>query len=144
MRTLLGNMYRPAGHTAHREQGHKQVGRKAVQVVDDPSVEVDVHGRASSCIGFHGLRDGLENRVGRLEIPGTVNGVVISRVDPTGAGFQALLRRGFVIMEINKRPVATVAEYQRVVAAARPGDILVFYVYDPTLAQRSLVTVTVE
>ena len=47
-------------------------------------------------------------------------------------------------MEINKRPVATVAEYQRVVAAARPGDILGFYVYDPTLAQRSLVTVTVE
>jgi serine protease Do len=82
--------------------------------------------------------------VGRLEIPSTVNGVVISRVDPTGAGFQALLRRGFVIMEINKRPIATVAEYQRIVAAARPGDILVFYVYDPTLTQRSLVTVTVE
>ena len=82
--------------------------------------------------------------VGRLEIPSTVNGVVISRVDPTGAGFQALLRRGFVIMEINKRPVATVADYQRVIAAARPGDILVFYIYDPTLTQRSLVTVTVE
>src|SRR6185503_4843863 len=82
--------------------------------------------------------------VGRLEIPSTVNGVVISRVDPTGAGFQALLRRGFVIMEINKRPVATVAAYQRVVAAARPGEILVFYVYETTLTQRSLVTVTVE
>ena len=81
---------------------------------------------------------------GRLEIPDTVSGVVISRVDPTGAGFQALLRRGFVIMEINKRPVATVAEYQRVVAAARTGDILVFYVYDPALTQRSLVPVTVE
>ena len=82
--------------------------------------------------------------VGRLEIPGTINGVVISRVDPTGAGFQALLRRGLVIMEINKRPVATLADYQRTVTAARPGDILVFYVYDPTLTQRSLVTVTVE
>src|SRR5688572_1961409 len=81
---------------------------------------------------------------GRLEIPDTVSGVVISRVDPTGAGFQALLRRGFVVMEINKRPVATVAEYQRVVAAARTGDILVFYVYDPALTQRSLVPVTVE
>jgi len=82
--------------------------------------------------------------VGRLEIPGTINGVVISRVDPTGAGFQALLRRGLVIMEINKRPIATVADYQRIVTAARPGDILVFYVYDPTVMQRSLVTVTVE
>jgi serine protease Do len=82
--------------------------------------------------------------VGRLEIPESVTGVVISRVDPTGAGFQALLRRGLVIMEINKRPIASVAEYQRVVATARPGEILALYVYDPTLMQRSLVTVTVE
>jgi serine protease Do len=82
--------------------------------------------------------------VGRLEIPDTVSGVVITRVDPTGAGFQALLRRGFVIMEINKRPIGNVAEYQKLVAAAHPGDILALYVYDPTLSQRSLVTVTVE
>ena len=47
-------------------------------------------------------------------------------------------------MEINKRPVANVADYQRIVAAARPGDILALYVYDPTLNQRSLVAVTVE
>ena len=82
--------------------------------------------------------------VGRLEIPESIGGVLISRVDPTGPGFQALLRRGFVIMEINKRPVANVADYQRIVAAARPGDILALYVYDPTLNQRSLVAVTVE
>jgi hypothetical protein len=47
-------------------------------------------------------------------------------------------------MEINKRPIGSVAEYQRLVTAARPGDILALYVYDPTLSQRSLVTVTVE
>jgi serine protease Do len=82
--------------------------------------------------------------IGRLEIPDTVTGVVISRVDPTGSGFQALLRRGFVIMEINKRPITSVAEYQRLVAAARPGEVLAVYVYDPQLSQRSLVTVTVE
>ena len=82
--------------------------------------------------------------LGRQEIPETVSGVVISRVDPTGAAFQALLRRGLVIMEINKRPVATVAEYQRVVSAAHPGESLAFYIYDPALSQRSLVTVTVE
>ena len=81
---------------------------------------------------------------GRIAIPEGISGVLISRVDPTGAGFQALLRRGFVIMEINKRPMGSVGEYQRTVAAARAGDILVFYVYDPTLTQRSLVPVTVE
>ena len=90
------------------------------------------------------VRDLDRSLVGRLEIPDSVSGVMIARVDPTGAGFQALLRRGFVIMEINKRPVANVADYQRIVSAARPGDILALYVYDPTLSQRSLVTVTVE
>jgi serine protease Do len=90
------------------------------------------------------VRDLDRSFTGRLEIPESVHGVVIVRVDPTGAAFQALLRRGFVIMEINKRPIASVAEFQRVVSAAKPGDILAMYVYDPTLSQRSLVTVTVE
>jgi serine protease Do len=90
------------------------------------------------------VRDLDRGVVGRLEIPDSISGVLISRVDPTGAGFQALLRRGVVIMEINRRPIGGVAAYQRIVSAARPGDILALYVYDPTLGQRSLVTVTVE
>ena len=90
------------------------------------------------------VRELDRNFVGRAEIPHTVQGVVISRVDPTGAGFQALLRRGIIIMEINRRPVRSVGDYERAVTAARPGDVLALYVYDPTIAQRSLVTVTVE
>ena len=90
------------------------------------------------------VRELDRNFAGRLEIPQAVQGVVIWRVDPTGSGFQALLRRGFVIMEINRRPVRSVADYERALAAARPGDVLTLYVYDPTIAQRSLVTVTVE
>jgi serine protease Do len=81
--------------------------------------------------------------VGRLQIPDNVQGVVVSRVDPTGAARQAL-RRGFVIVEINRRPTPTVAEYERVVGAARPGDVLAVYYFDPTLSQRSLVTVVVD
>jgi S1-C subfamily serine protease len=82
--------------------------------------------------------------IGRLEIPESVQGVVVSRVDPTGAAFSSLIRRGFVLMEINRKPVRSVADYERLVGAARPGDILAIYCYDPTLAQRALVTVTVE
>jgi len=47
-------------------------------------------------------------------------------------------------MEINRKPVRSIADYQRVVAAAKTGDILALYCYDPTLDQRALVTVTVE
>jgi serine protease Do len=81
--------------------------------------------------------------VGRLEIPSALQGVVVSRVDPTGSAYQQL-RRGFVILEINRHPIRSVADYQRVLTAAKPGDVLAIYYYDPTLAQRSLVTVTVE
>jgi S1-C subfamily serine protease len=82
--------------------------------------------------------------IGRLEVPASIQGVIVSRVDPTGAAFSALVRRGFVIIEINRRPVRSVADYERIVAAAKPGDVLALYYYDPTLAQRALVTVTVE
>jgi len=81
--------------------------------------------------------------VGRLEIPDNVQGVIVSRVDPTGAARQ-VLRRGFVILEVNRRPTPTIADYQRIVEAARPGDVLAIYYYDPTVAQRSLVTVVVD
>jgi serine protease Do len=81
--------------------------------------------------------------IGRLEIPESVQGVIVSRVDPMSAASGAL-RRGFVILEINRRPVRTVDEYHRLVSAARPGDVLAVYYYDPTLQQRALVTVTVE
>jgi S1-C subfamily serine protease len=55
-----------------------------------------------------------------------------------------VLRRGLVIMEINRRAVTTVAEYDRLVGAARAGDVLAIYYYDPAMAQRSLVTVVVD
>jgi serine protease Do len=80
----------------------------------------------------------------RMEIPISVQGVVVMRVDPAGAAFVPAMRRGFVIMEINRHAIRNVADYQHQVAAAKPGDVLALYCYDPTLAQRTLVTVTVE
>ena len=82
--------------------------------------------------------------IGRLDVPETVHGVVVSRVDPTGAAFSASIRRGFVVMEINRKPIRSVADYHRLVGAAKTGEILALYCYDPTLGQRALVTVTVE
>jgi serine protease Do len=53
----------------------------------------------------------------RLEMPGGLRGVVITRIDPAGPGFGTDLR---------------------------PGDIMAVYVYDPALRQRSLVTVALD
>ena len=81
--------------------------------------------------------------VGRQEIPENVQGVLVARVEPTGAAHQ-VLRRGFVIMEVNRKPTLSVADYERIVGAARPGDVLAFYYYDPAIARRGLVTVVVD
>jgi S1-C subfamily serine protease len=54
------------------------------------------------------------------------------------------MRRGFVIMEINRQPVQSVADYERIVGASRAGDALAFYGYDPSFGQRSLILVTVD
>jgi S1-C subfamily serine protease len=69
---------------------------------------------------------------------------MVSRVDPTGAAFSAAIRPEFVIMEINRRPIRSVADYQHVIASAKPGDVLALYCYDPLIKQRTLVTVGVE
>jgi S1-C subfamily serine protease len=69
---------------------------------------------------------------------------MVSRVDPTGAAFSASVRRGFIIMEINRHAIRSLADYQHLIGAAKPGDVLALYCYEPTLGQRTLVTVTVD
>ena len=81
--------------------------------------------------------------LGRVEIPSAVQGVVVSRVEPTSAAYQ-VLRRGLLILEINRRPVRSVTEYQQVVGTLRTGDALAIFYYDPAVRQRGLVTLTVE
>ena len=81
----------------------------------------------------------------KLQIPADVQGVIVSRVDPAGPAFQAL-RRGLIILEINRRPTRSVLEYQRVLSGFRPGDVLAIYYHDPSASgpQRVLVTVTLD
>jgi S1-C subfamily serine protease len=65
-------------------------------------------------------------------------------VDPAGAAFSPAMRRGFVIMEINRQPVRSLADFARIVAAARTGDALAFYGYDPSVGQKGFVLATVD
>jgi serine protease Do len=90
------------------------------------------------------VRDLDRDVMARLEVPDSVQGVMVSRVDPTGAAFSASVRRNFVIMEINRHAVRSLIDYQRLIGGAKPGDVLALYCYDPTLGQRTLVTVTVD
>jgi serine protease Do len=91
------------------------------------------------------VRDVDRSAAVRLGIPGSVQGVLISRVDPTGAAFSPYpVRRGLIITEINRKPIRSASDYQRTLAAAKPGDVLALYYFDPTKGERALVTVTME
>jgi len=80
----------------------------------------------------------------RLEIPSSVHGVVVFRVDPAGPAFVPSMRRGFVIMEINRQPVRSVGDFDRIVGSTRTGDALAFYGYDPSVGKRAIVMATVD
>jgi S1-C subfamily serine protease len=112
--------------------GASDDGARPVSPADAPAVPLGVTVRE------------LDRRfVGRVQIPDDIEGVVVSRVEATGAAYQ-LLARNYVILEINRKPTPNVAAYQRIVDAAKPGDALAIYYFDPRAAGRSLVTVVVD
>ena len=80
----------------------------------------------------------------RLELRRQTRGVLITRVEPLSPSFDAEVQRGTVLLEINRKPVASSADFRRLAGAARPGDILTLYVYLPDLDSRKLLTVRVE
>jgi serine protease Do len=90
------------------------------------------------------VRDLDRDDVARLELRHPLQGVVISRVDPLSAAFDADLERGQVILEVNRRPVASVGEFRRLVSGAHSGDVLTLYLYLPDAEQRALRTVRVD
>lgn len=55
--------------------------------------------------------------------PGT-HGVVVTSVDPASPAAEAGLQRGFVIQEINHKPVSDIEQYKRALAAAGDKPVL--------------------
>lgn len=80
----------------------------------------------------------------RLKLPRQTRGVLIARVDPLGPASDADVQRGTVLMEINRKPILSLADYTRLAAAIRPGDVVTVYVYAPDVAQRQLKTIRID
>lgn len=64
----------------------------------------------------------------KFQLPKDVEGVVVSRVEPLSDAAATGLRVGDLITEVNRQPIASVADFKHVVAAAQPGDVLLAYV----------------
>lgn len=69
-------------------------------------------------------------RVGRLsdEIAG---GVIVSEVDPLGPAADSRLSPGQVILEANRQPIHSLADFQKITAQLRKGDTLVIRFTSP-------------
>ncbi len=80
----------------------------------------------------------------RLGMPAQIAGVLITDLDATGAGREARLRRGQVVMEVNRRAVLTPDAFKTATAGLKNGDPVAVMVYDPVTDQRLIVTIIVE
>lgn len=76
-------------------------------------------------------------------VPAEMDGVVISDVGALVAAPPAV-RRGAVILEVNRTPVDSPGAYQRLVDAADADAVVTLYLYDPASASRSIETLRVE
>src|SRR5262249_13188557 len=122
---------RPArddGQSSHSAGPAAQDRRKAD--ADDP-------------LGFT-VRDLDRQTIQKLDIPKTFHGVLVTRVDPFGPSYDAGVERNSVLLEINRKPVESAAQYRRIAHDAHPGDVFALYVYYPDLDQRRLLTVRVD
>jgi serine protease Do len=80
----------------------------------------------------------------RFDIPSGMTGLMVQRVEPLSVAYDGGIERGSIILEINRQPVNSIVGFRRIVGAARPGDVLAVYLYEPDLDQRAIRTVRTE
>ncbi len=64
----------------------------------------------------------------RLDLPEGEKGVVVTDVDGAGLAAEAGIQPGDVVKQVNRKPVDSVADYQRLVSQAKPGQTLLFLI----------------
>jgi serine protease Do len=84
-----------------------------------------------------------ESNAHRFDVPSGMTGLLVQRVEPFSAAHDAGISRGQILLEINRRPVSSVAAYRRLVQA-QAGGVLAVFLYDPELDQRAIHTVRTE
>jgi serine protease Do len=84
------------------------------------------------------------NAFNRYALPATTRGILITRVEPLSAASESGIQRGDVLLEMNRKPVTSVAEYRRTAGAAHVGDVLTLFLYAPEAGQRQLKTLRVD
>jgi S1-C subfamily serine protease len=82
--------------------------------------------------------------VGRLRLPPDIAGVLVSEVDPAGPSRLANLRINQVILEINRQPITSVAQYRARASSLTAGAPVALLVFDRATNQRVICTVIAD
>jgi serine protease Do len=141
---------RPGSSTTLRLVRDGRVLTLPVKLAERPQRERTLTPDAPLPSGSRGSLLGLSVRpldpefAARYHVPDTLRGVVVWRVDAVSPALDADIERGDVILEIDRRPIRSVDDYDRIVAQARPGDVLAIYVYKPSVDERRLSTVRLD
>ncbi len=82
--------------------------------------------------------------VTRFGLPASLEGVLIADVDPISPAEDAGMQHGEVLLELNRQPVRSPADYHRLRSAIKPGDAVALYVFVPESNQRVLRTLRLD
>ena len=117
---------------------------RAPEAVEEAPARPSSNGNPSQASLGVSVRDLDGEYLAQRELPASLRGVVIAHIEPLSPAFDAGLAREQLILEVNRRPIASAADFRRLVAGAHPGDVLTLYIYKPDEAQRALRTIRVD
>jgi serine protease Do len=101
---------------------------------------------AVTAAGFVGITvtDLSRSVAERFHMPKELEGAFVAEVEPLSPADEAEVRHGEVVLEVNRQRVRTAAEYRRVSSLAKPGDVLMLFVFLPSTGQHAVQTIRVE
>jgi len=68
----------------------------------------------------------------KLDLPDDTKGVLVSRVSRVSEAFEKGLGEGDIVLEVNRVPVKSVAEYRRELGKVKENGLVVLYVMSPS------------
>ena len=74
----------------------------------------------------------------RFDVPPGMTGLLVQRVEPLSAAYDAGVDRGQIILEVNRQPVNSVAGLRKVLSGVRPGDPMAVFIYVPEIDQKNI------
>ena len=103
-----------------------QVSPRQEQTQPQTPPEANDQGEASGGLASIHVSDLTPDMARQLDLPNNARGVVVTNVEPDSGA--AELRKGDVIEEINQQPVASVSDYNKIVASLDPAQAQVLSV----------------